>query len=219
METLIRKARAPYAAKLAEPLALTEGLLYRRGNFNGTLDDVICDALLAERDAEIALSPGFRWGSSLLPDQEITGDDLYNQTAITYPAAYRSEMTGAYLKEVLEDVADNLFNPDPYYQQGGDMVRAGGLAYTLTVDKPAGQRISDMVLLRTGETIDAGRKYVASGWASVNQATEGPPIYDVVAKYIERMQRIRLEPNRHVKLIVSDPAGLDQAEALSGARK
>ena len=216
---LVLEARAPYGDKLDKVLGRTESLLYRRGNVNGTFDDLICQALLAERDAEIALSPGFRWGSSLLPNQEITGDDLYNQTAITYPAAYRNEMTGAYRNEVLEDVADNLFNPDPNYQQGGDMVRAGGLAYTLTVDKPAGQRISDMVLLRTGETIDAGRKYVVSGWASVNQATEGPPIYDVVAKYIERMQRIRLEPNRHVKLIVSDPAGLDQAEALSGARK
>jgi S-sulfosulfanyl-L-cysteine sulfohydrolase len=216
---LILEARAPYRDKLDKVLGRTDSLLYRRGNFNGTFDDLICQALLAERDAEIALSPGFRWGSSLLPDQEITGDDLYNQTAITYPAAYRSEMTGAYLKEVLEDVADNLFNPDPYYQQGGDMVRAGGLAYTLTVDKPAGQRISDMVLLRTGEAIDSARKYVVGGWASVNEASEGPPIYDVVAKYIERMQRIRLEPNRHVKLVVSDPAGLDQADALSGARK
>jgi len=216
---LVLEARAPYGDKLDKVLGRTESLLYRRGNFNGTFDDLICQALLAERDAEIALSPGFRWGSSLLPDQEITGDDLYNQTAITYPAAYRNEMTGAYLKEVLEDVADNLFNPDPYYQQGGDMVRAGGLAYTLTVDKPTGQRISDMVLLRTGEAIDPGKKYVVSGWASVNQATEGPPVYDVVAKYIERVQRVRLEPNRHVKLVVSDPAGLDQAEALSGARK
>src|SRR6185369_16228041 len=135
---LIREARAPHAAMLDKVLGHTESLLYRRGNFNGTFDDLICQALLAERDAEIALSPGFRWGSSLLPGQDITGDDLYNQTAITYPAAYRTEMTGAYLNEVLEDVADNLFNPDPYYQQGGDMVRAGGLAYTLTVDKPAG---------------------------------------------------------------------------------
>ena len=219
MAAMIRDVREPHLDKLDKVLGRTDSLLYRRGNFSGTFDDLICQALLAERDAEIALSPGFRWGSSLLPDQEITGDDLYNQTAITYPAAYRNEMTGAYLKEVLEDVADNLFNPDPYYQQGGDMVRAGGLAYTLTVDKPTGQRISDMVLLRTGEAIDPGKKYVVSGWASVNQATEGPPVYDVVAKYIERVQRVRLEPNRHVKLVVSDPAGLDQAEALSGARK
>jgi sulfur-oxidizing protein SoxB len=219
LTALILEARAPYGDRLDKVLGRTESLLYRRGNLNGTFDDLICQALLAGRDAEIALSPGFRWGASLLPDQEITGDDLYNQTAITYPAAYRSEMTGEYLKQVLEDVADNLFNPDPYYQQGGDMVRAGGLAYTLTVDKPIGQRISDMVLLRTGEKIDSAKKYVVSGWASINEATEGPPVYDVVAKYIEREQRIRLEPNRHVRVVVDDPAGLDQAEALSGARK
>ena len=157
-------------------LGRTKSLLYRRGNFDGTFDDLICQALLAERDAEIALSPGFRWGASLLPGQEITGEDVYNQTAITYPAAYRTEMTGAYLKEMLEDVADNLFNPDPYYQQGGDMVRAGGLAYTMTIGKPTGQRISDMVLLRTGEQIDAEKKYTVSGWASVNEGTQGPPI-------------------------------------------
>ena len=142
MAAMIRDVREPHLDKLDKVLGRTDSLLYRRGNFNGTFDDLICQALLAERDVEIALSPGFRWGASLLPGQEITGDDLFNQTAITYPAAYRTEMTGAYLKEVLEDVADNLFNPDPYYQQGGDMVRAGGLAYTLTIDKPAGQRIS-----------------------------------------------------------------------------
>jgi sulfur-oxidizing protein SoxB len=205
---MIKDIRAPHQEALTKVLGHTESLLYRRGNVNGTFDDLICQALLAERDAEIALSPGFRWGASLLPDQQITGDDLYNQTAITYPAAYRSEMTGAYLKEVLEDVADNLFNPDPYYQQGGDMVRAGGLAYTLTVDKPIGQRISDLTLLRTGEKIDPAKKYVVSGWASINENTEGPPIYDVVAKHIERVQTVRLEPSRTVKVVVSDPAGL-----------
>jgi S-sulfosulfanyl-L-cysteine sulfohydrolase len=151
LTALVYEARDPYSDKLDTVLGRTEALLYRRGNFNGTFDDLICQALLAERDAEIALSPGFRWGSSLLPGQDITGDDLFNQTAITYPAAYRTEMTGEYLKQVLEDVADNLFNPDPYYQQGGDMVRAGGLAYTITVDKPIGQRISDMTLLKTGQ--------------------------------------------------------------------
>jgi sulfur-oxidizing protein SoxB len=205
---LIREQRAPHAAMLDKVLGHTESLLYRRGNFNGTFDDLICQALLAERDAEIALSPGFRWGASLLPGQEIRAEDVFNQTAITYPAAYRTEMTGAYLKEVLEDVADNLFNPDPYYQQGGDMVRAGGLAYTLTVDKPVGQRISDLVLLRNGEKIDAGKKYTVSGWASVNEATEGPPVYDVLAKYIERVRTVRLQPNRHVTVVAADPAGM-----------
>ncbi len=211
MAALIREVRVPHDDKIGKVLGRTESLLYRRGNFNGTFDDLICQALLTERDAEIALSPGFRWGSSLLPDQDIHGDDIFNQTAITYPAAYRSEMTGEYLKQVLEDVADNLFNPDPYYQQGGDMVRAGGLAYTLTIDKPAGQRISDMTLLRTGERIDAARKYTVSGWASVNEGTEGPPIYDVVSKHVERLKTVRLKPNRRVKVVGADAAGYEPA--------
>jgi S-sulfosulfanyl-L-cysteine sulfohydrolase len=206
MAGLIREVRLPHDDALGKVLGRTESLLYRRGNFNGTFDDLICQALLAERDAEIALSPGFRWGSSLLPDQDIRGDDVFNQTAITYPAAYRTEMTGEYLKQVLEDVADNLFNPDPYYQQGGDMVRAGGLAYTLTIDKPMGQRISDMTLLRTGEKIEAGKKYTVSGWASVNENTEGPPVYDVVANYVQRLKTVRLGPNRHVNVVGADPS-------------
>jgi sulfur-oxidizing protein SoxB len=211
MAALIREVRLPHDGKIGKVLGRTESLLYRRGNFNGTFDDLICQALLAERDAEIALSPGFRWGASLLPDQDIHGDDVFNQTAITYPAAYRSEMTGEYLKQVLEDVADNLFNPDPYLQQGGDMVRAGGLAYTLTIDKPVGQRISDMTLLRTGEKIDAGKKYTVSGWASVNEGTEGPAIYDVVSAHIERIRTVRLQPSRHVKVVGADAAGYQPA--------
>jgi sulfur-oxidizing protein SoxB len=208
---MIREVRLPHDETLGKVLGHTESLLYRRGNFNGTFDDLICQALLKERDVEIALSPGFRFGASLLPEQEIRGDDLFNQTAITYPAAYRSEMTGAQLKAVLEDVADNLFNPDPYYQQGGDMVRAGGLAYTIEIAKPVGQRISDMVLLRTGEKIDADKNYTVSGWASINQATEGPAVYDVVSKYIQNIKRVRLEPNRHVKVVDADPAGYEPA--------
>ncbi|MCW5735711.1 MAG: thiosulfohydrolase SoxB [Enhydrobacter sp.] len=208
MAAMIREVREPHLGTLDKVLGQTDSLLYRRGNFNGTFDDLICQALLVERDVEIALSPGFRWGASLLPGQEITSDDLFNQTAITYPAAYRTEMTGAYLKEVLEDVADNLFNPDPYYQQGGDMVRAGGLAYTLTIDRPAGQRISDMVLLRTSENIDAGRKYTVSGWASVNEGTEGPAVYDLVSKHVERQKTVRLQPNRHVKVVGADAASM-----------
>jgi len=208
---MIREVRLPHDETLGKVLGHTEALLYRRGNFNGTFDDLICQALLKERDVEIALSPGFRFGASVLPEQEILGDDLFNQTAITYPAAYRTEMTGAQLKAVLEDVADNLFNPDPYYQQGGDMVRAGGLAYTIEIAKPVGQRISDMVLLRTGEKIDADKKYTVSGWASINQATEGPAVYDVVSKYIQNIKRVRLEPNRHVKVVDADPAGYEPA--------
>src|SRR4029079_9585352 len=147
----------------------TETLLYRRGNFNGTLDDVICDALLGERDAEIALSPGFRWGTSLLPAQDITREDIYNATALSYPAAYRMTMTGARLKEVLEDVADNLLNPDPYYQQGGDMVRVRGVAVTVDVGQSIGRRISDLTLLKTGKLLDATKEYALAGWASVNE--------------------------------------------------
>ena len=208
MAAMIGAIREPHQDKLLRVLGRTESLLYRRGNFNGTFDDLICQALLVERDVEIALSPGFRWGASLPSNQDITVDDVFNQTAITYPAAYRTEMTGAYLKEVLEDVADNLFNPDPYYQQGGDMVRAGGLAYTLDILKPAGQRISDMTLLLSGEKIDAAKTYKVSGWASVNEGTEGPAVYDVVTKYIERVKTVRLEPNRHVKVLGADAAGI-----------
>jgi len=184
MAAMIARARAPHEKMLGEVVGRTDALLYRRGNFNGTFDDVICDALIAGRDAEIALSPGFRWGATLLPGQEITREDIYNATAITYPAAYRMTMTGARLKEVLEDVADNLFNPDPYYQQGGDMVRTGGLAYTIDIAKPIGRRISHLRLTRSGELLDAGKDYVVSGWASVNEGTEGPPIWDVVEAHL-----------------------------------
>jgi sulfur-oxidizing protein SoxB len=189
MAAKIDAVRAPHEAMLREVIGRTETLLYRRGNFNGTFDDVICDALLAERDAEIALSPGFRWGASVLPDTEITREDVYNATAITYPAAYRIKMTGARLKEVLEDVADNLFNPDPYYQQGGDMVRVGGLSYAIDIGRPIGRRISDLRLARSGALLEAGKDYVVAGWASVNEGTEGPPIWDVVTEHI-RKQRV-----------------------------
>ena len=190
----IREARAPHEAMLGEEVGRAGGLLYRRGNFNGTLDDVICDALLSERDAEIALSPGFRWGSTLLPGQPITREDIYNATAITYPAAYRMQMTGARLKEVLEDVADNLFNADPYYQQGGDMVRVGGVSYAIDVARPAGSRISNLALLRTGKAIEPGASYAVAGWASVNEGTEGPPIWDVVARYVKDRQTVTPTP-------------------------
>ena len=186
MAATIRALRAPHEAMLREVIGRTETLLYRRGNFNGTLDDLICDALLSERDAEIALSPGFRWGASVLPDSDITREDVYNATAITYPAAYRMTMTGARLKEVLEDVADNLFNADPYYQQGGDMVRVGGVSYTIDIDQPMGDRISDLRLVRIDRPLEPGKDYVVAGWASVNQGTEGPPIWDVVVDHIRR---------------------------------
>jgi sulfur-oxidizing protein SoxB len=208
MARLITEIRAPHQAMLDRVLGRTEGLLYRRGNFNGTFDDLIGQALLAERDAEIALSPGFRWGGTLLPGQDIRMEDVYDQTAITYPAAYRTEMTGARLKEVLEDVADNLFNPDPYYQQGGDMVRVAGMRYAIDVGKPIGQRISDMRLTRTDQPIDPARSYVVAGWASVNEGTEGPPIYDLVSRYIESRRQVRIAAGHNVRVLGADPAGI-----------
>ncbi|HVA36078.1 MAG TPA: thiosulfohydrolase SoxB [Candidatus Dormibacteraeota bacterium] len=208
MAKLISEIRRPYQADLDRVLGRTEGLLYRRGNFNGTFDDLICEALLAERDAEISLSPGFRWGASLLPGQEIRLEDLYSQTAITYPAAYRRPMTGAALKAAFEDIADNLFNPDPYYQQGGDMVRVGGVSYAIDVTKPMGQRISEMTLLRTGEVIDPAKSYMVAGWASIAQGTEGPAIYDVVQRYIERQKTVRIPDRQLVRVTGADPRGV-----------
>lgn len=201
MAALVKKVRAPYEKDLSTVLGKTESLLYRRGNFNGTFDDVICDALLSERQADIALSPGFRWGTSVLPGQDITVEDVYNATGMTYPQAYRMEMTGARIKEVLEDVADNLFHPDPYYQQGGDMVRVGGMGYKVDVGAKMGSRISDMTLLKTGKAIEPAKNYVVAGWASVNQGTEGPAIWDVVSAYIKRKGVIKLAPNRSVKVV------------------
>jgi sulfur-oxidizing protein SoxB len=198
---LIEEQRAPHLDQLSEVIGQTDGLLYRRGNFNGTWDDLICDALIAERDADIAMSPGVRWGPSLIPGQDITREDIFNVTSMTYGKAYRSEMTGEFIKVILEDVADNIFNPDPYYQQGGDMVRTGGLGYRIDINQPQGSRISDLTLLRTGETIDPSKNYVVAGWASVNEGTEGPQIWDVVENHIRKQGTIRLAPNDSVKVI------------------
>ncbi|MFZ5964943.1 thiosulfohydrolase SoxB [Thalassococcus sp. BH17M4-6] len=201
MTALIDEQRAPYESVMSEVIGKTSSLLYRRGNFNGTWDDVICDALLSEREAEIALSPGVRWGPSILPGQEITREDIWNVTSMTYPNAYRTEMTGDFLKVVMEDVADNLFNPDPYYQQGGDMVRVGGLGYRIDVTKPQGERISEMTLLSTGEPIDPARSYVVAGWASVNEGTEGPPIWDVVESHIRAQGTVEVGENTSVQVV------------------
>ncbi|KRO89241.1 MAG: thiosulfohydrolase SoxB [Paracoccaceae bacterium] len=198
---LIDAERAPFVAELSEVIGQTDSLLYRRGNFNGTWDDLICDALLSERDAEIALSPGVRWGPSLVQGQDITREDIFNVTSMTYGKAYRSEMTGETLKAILEDVADNIFNPDPYYQQGGDMVRTGGLGYRIDISKPQGERISNMTLLKTGEALDPARSYVIAGWASVNPETEGPLIWDVVEDHIRKLGTVSLQPNNSVEVI------------------
>jgi sulfur-oxidizing protein SoxB len=200
MTAAIAKARAPYAKELARVVGKADSLLYRRGNFNGTFDDVICAALLKERDAEIVLSPGFRWGTSVLPGQAITVEDIHNATAITYPQVYRIVMSGERLKEVLEDVADNLFNPDPYYQQGGDMVRCGGLGYAIDVSKPIGQRISAMTHLKSGQPIEPKKDYTVAGWASVNEGTQGPPVWELVERYIAAEKAVRVAPNTSVKI-------------------
>ncbi len=188
MAAHIEAVRAPYKDKLAEELAVTDSLLYRRGNFNGTFDQLICDALIEEMGAQISFSPGFRWGTSLLPGQAITFEDLMTQTAITYPSATVNNMTGARIKEVLEDVADNIFNEDPYYQQGGDMVRVGGLKYAIDPAKPIGSRITDMEL--DGKPLDANKEYPVAGWASVAQPLDAQPVWDVVANYLRNKKTV-----------------------------
>jgi sulfur-oxidizing protein SoxB len=186
MDALITRIRAPYEARLNETLAVTEGLLYRRGNFNGSWDQLVCDALMDVQGAEIAFSPGFRWGTSLLPGQAITRELMMDQLAITYPYATVTPMTGETIKTVLEDVADNLFNPDPYYQQGGDMVRVGGLEYTMTPGEKMGARITDMRL--NGKPVEAGKTYKVAGWAPVAEdaAKAGhKPVWDVVETWLK----------------------------------
>ncbi len=185
MAALIDKVRAPHKAKLEEKLAVTEELLYRRGNFNGTFDQLILDALMAEKNAEIAFSPGFRWGTSLLPGQAITMEHVLDQTAITYPYTTVSNLSGEMIKTILEDVADNLFNPDPYYQQGGDMVRVGGLQYAIDPVAAQGRRISRMQL--RGKPIEAAKTYKVAGWAPVSEeakATGGEPVWELVARHL-----------------------------------
>ena len=188
MQALINKHRAPYLAKLNEPLAVTQGSLYRRGNFNGSFDQLILDALMQEKGAEIAFSPGFRWGTSLLPNQTITFEHVMDQTAITYPQTTVSNMSGAMIKTILEDIADNLFNLDAYMQQGGDMVRVGGLQYAIEPTASMGGRISDMRL--NGDLISADKMYKVAGWAPVAEGVTGEPIWDLMSRYLKNQQTI-----------------------------
>ncbi|MES2068965.1 MAG: thiosulfohydrolase SoxB [Pseudomonadota bacterium] len=188
MQALIGRVRAPYEQKLGEQLAVSEGLLYRRGNFNGSFDQLILDGLMAEKNAEIAFSPGFRWGTSLLPGQAITMEHLMDQTAITYPYTTLSMMSGDTIKTILEDVADNLFNPDPYYQQGGDMVRVGGLQYAIDPVAPMGQRITDMRL--AGKPVEAGKQYKVAGWAPVAEGAGGEAIWDLMTRYLKSQKQV-----------------------------
>src|SRR5450631_2431029 len=182
MAALIEKIRAPHAAAYAAKISTADRLLYRRGNFGGTVDQLICEALRGEFDAEIALSPGFRWGNSVLPGQPVTMEDVLSETAVTYPETYLASMTGNQIKDILEDVCDNLFNADPYHQQGGDMVRVGGFAYTCTPGESVGRRISDLKL-DNGRALDAGKSYKVAGWASVNEQ-QGKPVWDILAKHL-----------------------------------
>ena len=194
MRSYVESARAPYRDRLDEKLATTEGLLYRRGNFNGTWDQLLVDALIAVRGAEIAFSPGFRWGTTLLPGDAITFEHLMDQTAITYAQATLSELTGAQIKAILEDVADNLFNPDPYLQQGGDMVRVGGMSYACAPNAKVGARISELRV--GGKPMAADKRYKLAGWAPVAEGAQGPPVWELVERYLKDRKRIApLEPN------------------------
>ncbi len=205
MQTLIDRRRAPYTAKFGEKLATADELLYRRGNFTGPMDQVICDALRHELDAQVALSPGFRWGTTILAGQPITMEDLLAETAITYPEVYVTDMTGSQIKDVMEDVVDNLFNHDPYYQQGGDMVRVGGMDYACAPNEATGKRISDMTL-DDGTALQADKSYRVAGWASVNPQT-GKSISEVVAGYLraEKVVKIKRANRVAIKGAVDNP--------------
>lgn len=208
MQAYIDQVRDPYRTMLEEQLAVAGETLYRRGNFNGTFDQVICDALRQVNDAQVSLSPGFRWGTTVLPGQAITLDHVMDQTCITYPETYRREMKGSEIKAILEDVSDNLFNVDPYFQQGGDMVRVGGLDYTCAPNQSFGKRISDMTL-DDGTLVEADKSYMVSGWATVGAQSPGRPIWEVVADYLRDKKEIKLEKLNTPRLVgVADNPGL-----------
>lgn len=203
MEKFINSSRAPYAKQLDEQLAVSESLLFRRGNFNGTFDEIICDSLRVGFDAEIALSPGFRWGTSVVPGQVITFEDVMAQTAMTYPETYVREMTGETLKLILEDVADNSFNPDPFYQQGGDMVRVSGMSYAIEPSQTMGSRISEM-RLENGELIEAEKTYSVAGWATVGEVSPGPPVWDMVADFLRTKQTVTVDKVNKPQIKIKD---------------
>ena len=198
MAALIQGIRAPHEARLGEVLAVSDSLLYRRGTFNGPFDEVLLDALMKRADAEIAFSPGFRWGLTLVPGQPITLEDVYAHTAVTYPNTLVRDLTGREVHGFLEDVADNLFHPDPYYRQGGDMVRVGGLTYAIDVRRARGRRVSDVKV--GGRALDAGRRYRTTRWASTGEA-DGPPAYDVVADHLRGVKRVRIDPRPRVTVL------------------
>ncbi|HEY9100153.1 MAG TPA: thiosulfohydrolase SoxB [Thiobacillus sp.] len=196
MAAYIKKVRAPHEAKLNTPLAVTEDMLYRRGNFNGTWDQIICDALMEVKGADASFSPGVRWGTSILPGETIIYERMMDQMALTYPATTLNEFSGSQIKDILEDVADNIFNPDPYYQQGGDMVRVGGIQYTINPNEKIGKRITEMTL--KGKRVDPNKRYKVAGWASVNEGVTGTPIWDVVEEYLRSKKVIK-------KVVLNEP--------------
>ena len=201
MTKLIKQIRSPYEKECNRIIGKTDNLLYRRGNFNGSWDDVICDAIMQERDTEISLSPGFRWGTTLLPGQNITVDDIYSQTSMNYPEVYRVEMTGKMIKDLLEDVCDNIFNPDPFFQQGGDMVRVGGLSYTCHPKNKIGNRISNLRMISSDMLLQSNQKYVVGGWGSVNQNVKGPAIYNLLENFISEKKVIKASSKETVKIV------------------
>jgi sulfur-oxidizing protein SoxB len=201
MTKLIKKIRSPYEKECNRIIGKTDNLLYRRGNFNGSWDDVICDAIMQERDTEISLSPGFRWGTTILPGQNITIDDIYSQTSMNYPEVYRIEMTGKTIKDLLEDVCDNIFNPDPFFQQGGDMVRVGGLSYTCNPKNKIGNRISNLRIISSDILLESNKKYVVGGWGSVNQNVKGPAIYNLLENFISEKKVIKASSRETIKIV------------------
>jgi sulfur-oxidizing protein SoxB len=201
MKNHINKIRSPYEKECNRVIGKADTLLYRRSNFNGSWDDVICDAIMKERDTEISLSPGFRWGTTLLPGQNITIDDIYSQTSMNYPEVYRIEMSGKTIKDILEDVCDNIFNPDPFFQQGGDMVRVGGLNYTCSPKKDIGNRIENLEISKSGEKLDPTKNYVVGGWGSVNENVEGPEVYNLLEKYITDTKLVKPSNSNNIKVL------------------
>jgi sulfur-oxidizing protein SoxB len=197
MEALIKRVREPFEAKLGEKLAVSESLLYRRGNFNGTFDEIVLDALLKHYSAEVAFSPGFRWGVTVLPGDAISLEQVFTHTALSYPNTWSREMTGEEIRTVMEDVADNLFNPDPYYRQGGDMVRMGGVSYSIDPAAKMGSRITDLRI--GGKPLQADKRYKAAGWASMMEV-DGPPVFDVVAGYLRSAKKVKVDGRSRVRV-------------------
>jgi len=203
MQSFIDSVSNPYKKLLSETIGYADDTLYRRSNFNGTFDDLLCDSMNAVLDSEISLSPGFRWGPSLTPNQPITMSDIYNHTAITYPNTYTRSMTGETIKNVLEDVADNIFNIDPYLQQGGDMVRTRGIKYTINPRNKMNNRIEKLRLNNDIE-IKPNKEYKVSGWASVNNIEEGKPIWDITKEYLKAVGTYKVDQSQKIKIINED---------------